>query len=63
MTADEYEKLPPEEKEHFYRCPECGQVVDKRELRDVIFHETDHKPKPDIPRIIGKPIDKRLSRH
>jgi predicted RNA-binding Zn-ribbon protein involved in translation (DUF1610 family) len=49
MTADEYEKLPPEEQEHVYRCPECGQFVDKRELRDVIFHATDHKPKPHIP--------------
>jgi hypothetical protein len=58
MTADEFEKLPPEEKDHFYRCRECGQLVDKRELRDVIFHETDHKVKSHIPRIIGKPIPK-----
>jgi hypothetical protein len=28
------------EKEHFYRCPKCRQFVDKRELRDVIFHES-----------------------
>jgi len=34
----------------------------KRELRDVIFHITDHKPKHHISRIIGKPITKRLSR-
>jgi hypothetical protein len=38
---------------HFYRCPRCGELVDKRELRDVIFHETDHKPNPLIPRIRG----------
>jgi hypothetical protein len=54
MTADEYEKLPPEEKEHFYRCSKCGQRLDRRELRDVIFHETDHKPNARIPRIKGK---------
>jgi ssDNA-binding Zn-finger/Zn-ribbon topoisomerase 1 len=48
MTADEYEQVPPDEKEHFFQCPECGQFVDKRELRDVIFHVRDHKPKPDI---------------
>ena len=42
----------------FYSCPKCGQLVDKRELRDVIFHETDHKPNPCIPRIIGKRITK-----
>jgi hypothetical protein len=40
----------------FYRCAKCGQLVDKRELRDVIFHETNHKPNPRIPRIRGKRI-------
>jgi hypothetical protein len=25
---------------HFYVCAKCGERVDKRELRDVIFHET-----------------------
>jgi hypothetical protein len=56
MTLDEYEQLSPGEKEHFYRCSKCGQLVDERELRDVIFHETDHKPKPHIPKIRGKRI-------
>ena len=61
MTTDEYENLPSEEKEHFYRCPECGQFVDKHELRDVIFHESDHNLQMlALPRIIGKPIPKRL---
>jgi hypothetical protein len=59
MTLDEYEQLPAEEKEHFYRCSKCSQFVDKRELRDVIFHETDHKPKPHIPTITGKPIPRQ----
>jgi hypothetical protein len=54
MTLAEYEELPPEEKEHFFECPECGQFVDKRELRDVIFHVTGHKPKPEIPGNKGK---------
>ena len=49
MTHDEYGKLPPKEKEHFYRCLKSGQFVDKRELRDVIFHVRDHKRKADIP--------------
>ena len=44
---------------HFYRCATCGQLVDKRELRGVIFHETDHKPNPRIPRTIGKRIRTR----
>ena len=44
---------------HFYCCAKCGQLVDKRELRDVIFHETDHKPNPRISRIRGKCITTR----
>jgi hypothetical protein len=60
MTHDEYGKLPPKEKEHFYRSLKCGQFVDKRELRDVIFHESDHNRQMlALPRIIGKPIRKR----
>ena len=26
MTPDDYEKLPPEEKEHFARCTRCGKL-------------------------------------
>jgi len=61
MTLAEYEELPSNEKEHFFECPECGQFVDKRELRDVIFHVTGHKQKAEIPRIKGKAIPKRPS--
>jgi hypothetical protein len=62
MNAADFEKLSDAEKEHFYQCSKCGEYVDKRELREVIFHETDHKRKPHIPRIVGKPIRNRLSR-
>jgi hypothetical protein len=31
-----------------YRCKTCGEIVDKRSLDDVLFHQ-DHKPRPDIP--------------
>jgi len=48
MTADEYEKLPPEEKEHFAKCTECGEIFDLRSLDEVLFHHTDHKHRPDI---------------
>jgi ssDNA-binding Zn-finger/Zn-ribbon topoisomerase 1 len=61
MTLAEYEKLPSNEKEHFFECPECGQFVDKRELRNVIFHVTGHKPKPEIPRNKEKAIPKQPS--
>ena len=73
MTLAEYEELPFNEKEHFFHCPKCGQFVDKRELRDVIFHITGHKQKAEIPRIKGKAFlelergtrkaEKRLPRH
>ena len=61
MTLAEYEELSPEEKENFFQSPKCGEFVDKRELREVILHVTDHKPKPHIPRIIGKQSPKRPS--
>jgi len=47
MTADEYEKRPPEEKEHFAKCAECGEIFDRRSLDEVLLH-TDHKHRPDI---------------
>ncbi|MER8385274.1 hypothetical protein NKH14_07080 [Mesorhizobium sp. M1380] len=28
-----------DESEHFYECSECGQVVDWRDLRQVIWHQ------------------------
>ncbi|RWP68170.1 MAG: hypothetical protein EOR07_08115 [Mesorhizobium sp.] len=27
------------ESDHFYSCPACGQPVDRRDLRQVIWHE------------------------
>ena len=48
MTLDEYEKLPPEEKEHLGRCAECEEIFDRRNLDEVLFHHTDHKHRPDI---------------
>jgi uncharacterized C2H2 Zn-finger protein len=47
MTADEYEKVAPEEKEHFAECSRCGEIFDRRSLDEVRFH-TDHKHRPDI---------------
>jgi hypothetical protein len=48
VTADEYEKLPPEEKKHFAKCSTCGEIFDRRSLDEVLFHHTDHKQRPDI---------------
>ena len=46
-TAD-FNELSEVEKRHFYKCSRCGEMVDRRQLDDVLFHETDHKPRPDI---------------
>jgi hypothetical protein len=63
MNAADFEKLSNAGKEHFYRCAKCGEYADKRELREVIFHESDHSREMlALPRIIGKPIRKRPSR-
>lgn len=36
---------PEEEREHFYKCRHCGQIVDRRDLRQVLWHEQQrHKP-------------------
>jgi hypothetical protein len=47
MTIDEYEKISPEEKEHFAECTECGEIFDRRSLDEVLFHQ-DHKHRSDI---------------
>jgi hypothetical protein len=47
MNAADVEELSEVEKVHFYQCKECGEMVDKRQLDDVLFHE-DHVQRPDI---------------
>lgn len=49
---------PIDEARHFYRCPQCGQAVDKRDLGEVAHHEVrGHLPIPhlDPPTIGAKP--------
>jgi hypothetical protein len=47
MKAADFNELSEEEKRHFYKCQQCGEMVDKRQLDDVLFHE-DHVQRPDI---------------
>jgi hypothetical protein len=47
MTKLGYYQLSAEEKQHFYQCQHCGEMVNMRQLDDVLFHE-DHRPRPDI---------------
>lgn len=36
---------PADERDHFYNCPNCGQLVDQRDARQVFYHEgPGHKP-------------------
>ncbi|PBC02745.1 hypothetical protein CK220_19505 [Mesorhizobium sp. WSM3860] len=36
---------PAREQDHFYNCRRCGQQVDRRDLRQVIWHEQpEHEP-------------------
>jgi hypothetical protein len=48
MTRDEDEKLWLEEKEHFAKCSECGEIFDRRSLDGVLFHHAGHRHRPDI---------------
>jgi hypothetical protein len=48
MNAADFDELSESEKQHFYKCARCGEMIDMRQLDDVVFHETDHKPRPDI---------------
>src|SRR4030095_11628097 len=47
MNAADFDALDEAEKKHFYKCEKCGEMVDKRQLDDVLFHE-DHGHRPDI---------------
>jgi hypothetical protein len=47
MNTGDFNELSESEKRHFYKCKQCGEMVDKRHLDDVLFHE-DHVHRPDI---------------
>jgi Fe2+ or Zn2+ uptake regulation protein len=40
-------ELSEDEKMQFYKCQQCGEMDDMRQLDDVLFHE-DHAHRPDI---------------
>jgi hypothetical protein len=42
-----FNELSEPEKRHFYKCQQCGEMVDKWQLDDVLFHE-DHLHRSDI---------------
>jgi hypothetical protein len=47
MNTADFNELSELEKRHFYKYSRCGEMVDRRQLDDVLFHE-DHVQRPDI---------------
>ena len=51
MDTADFDQLSESEKRHFYKC-RCGEMVDKRQLDDVLFHEDHiHRPEHSIRRV------------
>jgi hypothetical protein len=48
VNRTDFDGLSESEKKHFHQCSRCREMVDMRQLDDVLFRETDHKPRPDI---------------
>jgi hypothetical protein len=46
MNAADFNPLDDAEKKHFHKCQKCGEMVDMRQLDDVVFE--DHLHRPDI---------------
>ena len=44
MNAADFSELSDTEKRHFYKCEQCGEMVDMRQLDDVLFvaHDISH---------------------
>ena len=38
MTREDFEMLPAQEQLHFYRCPACGEMVDKKDVEQITLH-------------------------
>jgi hypothetical protein len=47
LNPADFNGLSESEKRHFYKCQHCGEMVDMRQLDDVLFQE-DHVHGPDI---------------
>ena len=39
LNPADFNELNEAEKKHFYKCEQCGEMVDMRQLDDVLFHE------------------------
>src|SRR5215831_15113384 len=59
MNEADFNELDEAEKKHFYKCQQCGEMVDMRQLDDVTFHE-DHVHRPDVPYGGSERLDKPI---
>ncbi|MFU0503677.1 hypothetical protein [Pseudaminobacter sp. NGMCC 1.201702] len=49
-----------DESEYFYQCPTCGQTVDRRDLRQVFYHDEDgHEPLEMEDNVVCLEVEKR----
>ncbi|RUV07433.1 hypothetical protein EOA79_04510 [Mesorhizobium sp. M1A.F.Ca.IN.020.03.2.1] len=39
IVGRRFPKEPSDERDHFHKCGACGQTIDLRDLRQVIWHE------------------------
>jgi hypothetical protein len=47
MNIADFNELSEAEKRRFYKCQQCGEMVEMHQLDDVLFHK-DHVQRPDI---------------
>jgi hypothetical protein len=53
MTPEDFKNLSSSEQANFYRCPACGEMVDKRRVDEIVLHHS-HVLRPhDFPKSIA----------
>ena len=40
MQKEAFEKLPTKEQLYFFRCPTCGEMVDNRDIAEIVEHHS-----------------------
>jgi hypothetical protein len=48
LNPADFNELDESEKRHFYKCEQCGEMGDMRQLDDVLFFHEHHVHRPDI---------------
>ena len=45
MSTHAFQWAPPEDRQHFFPCAGCGEMIDARDLGEVFEHEHNDAPK------------------